>query len=159
MTPYAFFFSNKFTVGRTLSLYKTCSLNFFLNRNASPKLEKRKSCPDASVDTRGKMVRSMTLSAVPTFTLPPERVQPPNGHERSQSLTPLQYQQKIIGHLQPDLYRLALCIIYLICTSLKPGNKNYSKNIAFFSIITRLMAMLLALLEKMIMLIALLEKW
>ncbi|KAK3091866.1 hypothetical protein FSP39_023231 [Pinctada imbricata] len=76
-----------------------------ISRNCSPKLEKRKSFPDALADTRGKMVRSLTLASVPSFTLPPERVQPQNGHERSCSLTAMQYQQHLIGHLEPELYR------------------------------------------------------
>ncbi|PVD39613.1 hypothetical protein C0Q70_02249 [Pomacea canaliculata] len=75
------------------------------SRTPSPSLPKRLSCPDAlQFPKKGLLVRSMTVDRIPDFTLP-ERVQPRSGPERVGSMTSLQYQQSLIGSLQPDLYR------------------------------------------------------
>lgn len=74
------------------------------SRTPSPSLPKRLSCPDAlQFPKKGLLVRSMTVDRIPDFTLP-ERVQPRSGPERVGSMTSLQYQQSLIGSLQPDLY-------------------------------------------------------
>ncbi|KAK7112262.1 synaptotagmin-15-like isoform X2 [Littorina saxatilis] len=75
------------------------------SRTPSPKLPKRLSCPDAfQFPKQSLLVRSMTVDRVPDFTLPPERVQPRANGEKGANTTPLQYQQSLIGSLQPDLY-------------------------------------------------------
>lgn len=76
------------------------------SRTPSPKLPKRLSCPDAfqHPKPRSLLVRSMTVDRIPDFTLPPERIQPRPSNERGGNCTALQYQQSLIGSLQPDLY-------------------------------------------------------
>lgn len=75
------------------------------SRSPSPRQPKRLSCPDALADPkRGLLVRSLTADRIPDFTLPPERVQPRASGDKSLSQTPMQYQQSLIGSLQPDLY-------------------------------------------------------
>ncbi|XP_033743656.1 synaptotagmin-15-like isoform X2 [Pecten maximus] len=75
-----------------------------ISRSASPNMLKRKSCPDTGV-FKGMMVRSMTTEGIPDFSLPPERVQPCVTPKRSQSMSPLQQQNGLLGDIQPDLYR------------------------------------------------------
>ncbi|KAK7465108.1 hypothetical protein BaRGS_00037729, partial [Batillaria attramentaria] len=75
------------------------------SRTPSPKLPKRLSCPDAfQYPKQSLLIRSMTVDRVPDFTLPPERIQPRPSSERGGNVTALQYQQSLIGSLQPDLY-------------------------------------------------------
>ncbi|XP_076439800.1 synaptotagmin-15-like isoform X2 [Babylonia areolata] len=98
------------------------------SRSPSPKLPKRLSCPDALQHAkRSVLVRSLTVDKIPDFTLPPERIQPRASGERGSrgghgngngngngvngggagcggSSTAFQYQQSLIGSLQPDLY-------------------------------------------------------
>lgn len=75
------------------------------SRTPSPKLPKRLSCPDAfQYPKQSLLVRSVTVDRIPDFTLPPERIQPRTSGERGANSTALQYQQSLIGSLQPDLY-------------------------------------------------------
>lgn len=76
-----------------------------ISRNSSPKLQKRKSCPDVTNYYQGLVIRSLTQESVPDFFLPPERVQPPSPEEHRDHTTAYQYQQSLLGNLQPDLYR------------------------------------------------------
>lgn len=78
------------------------------SRSASPKLNKRMSCPDAlsSVTTgaRGVLVRSMTADRIPDFTLPPERVQPWGSQDKKGSGINSQQRNNSIGSITPNLY-------------------------------------------------------
>ncbi|XP_041363032.1 synaptotagmin-15-like [Gigantopelta aegis] len=82
------------------------------SRSCSPHNVKRRSCPEAfafgAYRNSGSMERSMTLEGIPTFTLPPERIQPTE-RQRGVSLMPMQYQQSLLGSVQPDLYRHQSC--------------------------------------------------
>lgn len=72
-----------------------------ISRTSSPKLQKRKSCPDVSDFYQGLVIRSLTQDSIPDFVLPPERVQPQISEDRGESSTC----QSHFGNLQPDLYR------------------------------------------------------
>ncbi|ESO93415.1 synaptotagmin 15a [Lottia gigantea] len=77
------------------------------SRSSSPKLAKRRSCPDAYASFKPRdsvLIRSMTIERIPDFELPPERVQPKVSYDRSLSIGPTTYQQ-CIGSIQPELYR------------------------------------------------------
>ncbi|XP_050392054.1 synaptotagmin-15 [Patella vulgata] len=77
------------------------------SRSPSPRLPKRKSCPDAYSSISAKdsvLIRSVTIDKVPDFELPPERVQPRSSFDRSISIGGGQYQQTL-GSIQPELYR------------------------------------------------------
>ncbi|CAG5124051.1 unnamed protein product, partial [Candidula unifasciata] len=76
------------------------------SRNASPKFNKRMSCPDALAVSRGGrniLVRSLASHRVPDFTLPPERVQPCFNEKRGPTNISIPHSSSF-GSLAPDLY-------------------------------------------------------
>lgn len=75
-----------------------------ISRKNSPKLEKRKSCPDAYGAVNNSIVRSMTMDSISSFMMPQERVQPLETDDKSPSMSSLEYQNKYLGTLNQDLY-------------------------------------------------------
>lgn len=73
-----------------------------ISRSASPKIPKRKSCPDMTVDMKNVMVRVASSACVPDFVLPPERIQPYRDNENGpiNCISP----ENCVG-IRPDLYR------------------------------------------------------
>lgn len=82
----------------------TTSKSAPISRKNSPKLEKRKSCPDAYGALNDSIARSMTMDSLNSYTMPQERVQPLASEDKSLSTSSLEYQNKFLGSLNQDLY-------------------------------------------------------
>ena len=78
----------------------------YVFRKSSPKLDKRNSCPDAYGALNDSIARSMTMGSIAGYMMPQERVQPLAMDEKSQSTTSLEYQNRFMAMLQPDIYGL-----------------------------------------------------
>lgn len=94
-------FLNRFTISGDRIFF------FLFFRKNSPKLEKRKSCPDAYGAMNDSIARSMTMDSLNSYTMPQERVQPLASEDKSLSTSSLEYQNKFLGCLNQDLYRFA----------------------------------------------------